>query len=99
MNARCLFALAWALCTIFVSSPAFAQTALFSQAVNYQPGSSEPSSVYLADVNGDGKLDIVVANQSGPNGHGSVSVYFGNGDGTVQAPITYDSGGPGAVSV
>src|SRR5580658_759459 len=91
-----LFALAaWICCTALVSNPAFAQTGLFAQAVNYQPGSSEPSSVYLADVNDDGNLDVVVANQIGPNGHGSVSVYLGNGDGTLQLPITYDSGAAG----
>ncbi|MGA2536593.1 MAG: FG-GAP-like repeat-containing protein, partial [Terracidiphilus sp.] len=81
----------------------FAQTApspsLFSQAINHQPGNGLPSSVFLADVNGDGNLDVIVANQNGNNGDGSVSVFLGNGDGTLQAPVSYDSGGPGAVSV
>jgi hypothetical protein len=77
------------------------QAPLFSQAVNYQPGSGGPSSIFLADVNGDGKLDVVVANQhgAGSNRNGSVSVLLGNGDGTLQQPVTYDSGGPGANSV
>ena len=35
----------------------------------------------VADVNGDGKLDIIVAN----HGTSTVSVLLGNGDGTFQA--------------
>jgi VCBS repeat protein/Big-like domain-containing protein len=61
----------------------------FSQAVNYQGGAS---SVFLADVNGDGHLDVVETN-------GSVGVLLGNGDGTLQPPIYYTLGEPGADSV
>lgn len=49
----------------------------------------------VADLNGDGKLDIAVINEgtlpaSGgvPTG-GSVEVYLGNGDGTFKAPFSY----------
>jgi len=70
-----------------------------SQAINHQPGNGQPSSVFLADVNGDGYLDVIVANQNGNNGDGSVSVFLGNGDGTLQPPVNYDSGGRVAVSV
>ncbi len=45
-----------------------------------------PVSVVTGDFNGDGKLDIAVANQEGG---GSISVLFGNGDGTLQAPTNY----------
>jgi hypothetical protein len=93
-------------CLIGVPVPAAAQQTtpppfFFSQAVNYQPGAAGPSSVFLADVNHDGKLDMVVVNEygGGPNGDSLVSVLLGNGDGTFQPPVTYDSGGPGAVSV
>lgn len=44
----------------------------------------------MADVNGDGKLDLVAANQFGPNrveGYSTVGVLFGNGDGSFQ-PVT-----------
>ncbi len=60
-------------------------TFFFSQAVNYQPGSNSPLSLSLADVDGDGHLDVVVANNS-------VSVYLGNGDGTLQPPLNLDDG-------
>ena len=40
--------------------------------------------VVVADFNGDGNLDLAVANQ----GQNTVSVLLGNGDGTFQAPVT-----------
>jgi hypothetical protein len=61
---------------------------VFSPSVDYaaRPGTSD---VVSADVNGDGKLDLVTAN--GDDGYGgqqnSISVLIGNGDGTFQAPI------------
>jgi large repetitive protein len=53
--------------------------------------------VAVADVNGDGKLDLV-GTQSWAN---TVDVALGNGDGTFQAPVTFSSGGyfPGSVAV
>ncbi len=40
------------------------------------------SNIVAGDLNEDGKIDLVVSN-------GLASVYFGNGDGTFQAPIHY----------
>ncbi len=73
----------------------------FSQAMNFQMqlGYVEPSSIAVADVDGDGNLDVVVEGQDQSNGKGSVSVFFGNGDGTLQSPVNYDTGGAGADSV
>ena len=48
----------------------------------------QPKSVTLADVNGDGKPDIVVANFSS----NSLSVMLGNGNGTFQAQQTFTTG-------
>ena len=43
----------------------------------------------LADVNGDGKPDLVVANSYGAD---TVSVLLGNGNGTFQAQQTFATG-------
>jgi hypothetical protein len=79
----------------------------FQQVVNYRSGGAFPRSVAAADVNGDGKPDLLVANYCSASGvsgcdfsvDGSVGVLLGNGDGTFQAAVAYDSGGSGAVSV
>jgi hypothetical protein len=49
----------------------------------------------VADANGDGKLDVEVSNgyASINSANGSVGVLIGNGDGTLQTALTYDSGG------
>ncbi len=67
----------------------------FQPVVTYGSGGASPSSVAVADVNGDSKPDLVVANQcvDANCATGSVSVLLGNGDGTFQAPVTYGSGG------
>ncbi len=58
-------------------------------------GSTPTTSVVLADVNGDGKLDIVVPNYQS----NTLAVVLGNGDGTFQPPVTYTSGGSEVISV
>ena len=69
--------------------------------MTYGSGGRGAYSVAVADVNGDGKPDIVVANywDPEPNGDGSVGVLLGNGNGTFQTAVTYDSGGPISQSV
>jgi len=66
-------------------------------------GGSATTAAVVADVNRDGKPDLVVAIQNDPGGDhlttGLVSVVLGNGDGTFGAPVTYDSGGNDPVSV
>jgi hypothetical protein len=59
----------------------------FSAAVNYAAG-KDPRSVAVGDLNGDGKLDLVVANQDSRN----VSVLLGNGDGTFAPAVNYAVG-------
>ncbi|HEY6345949.1 MAG TPA: VCBS repeat-containing protein [Bryobacteraceae bacterium] len=44
-----------------------------------------PVSMYAADFNGDGKIDLAVADLT----VGSISVLLGKGDGTFQSPVAY----------
>jgi hypothetical protein len=80
--------------TIFYQNPH--QRGTFQAPVSF-PAGAQPQSVKIADVNGDGLPDIVVAN-FGPGGDGTgmagVSVLLQNADGSFQLPVTYST--PGA---
>jgi hypothetical protein len=67
-----------------------AQTVTFAPIVTYTTGgtNSQPEDLAVADVNGDGKLDVVTAN----SGNGTVGVLLGTGTGTFQAAVTYSAG-------
>src|SRR5882672_7672491 len=70
---------------------------LFLPAVTYNSGGQGAMSVAVADVNGDGKPDLVVPNACsssiGCSNTGPVGVLLGNGDGSFQPAVTYGSGG------
>ncbi len=69
----------------------------FQPALTYDSGAVKGSAVSVADVNGDGKPDLIVTNWYGEaNGDGTVAILLGNGDGTFQSAVIYDSGGPEA---
>src|SRR4029077_15775792 len=60
----------------------------FNQGQVLTPGknpSSVNSSIIALDLNGDQRLDLIVAN----SGDKSFSVLLGNGDGTFQPPVAY----------
>ena len=72
----------------------------FQNAVAYMPGGYGTTSVGLGDIDGDGKLDLLVSNTCVGvdatctyNGAttAAMSVLKGNGDGTFQAAVNYDS--------
>jgi hypothetical protein len=58
----------------------------FQPVITYAGG--QPISIAVADVNADGKPDMVVANWA----LGTVGVFIGNGDGSFQSIQTYDAG-------
>ncbi len=69
----------------------------FAPAVSYGTGAN-PSSLAIGDFNGDGKFDLVSAN-SGNGGGTTFSILLGNGNGTFQTAVHYNSGGSIPVSV
>jgi hypothetical protein len=61
----------------------------FQSPASYPVG-NDPSSIAIADFNGDGYLDLAVANAGWSCSSGdTVSVLFGNGDGTFQTKVDY----------
>ncbi len=64
-------------------------TDTFNDLVTYSTGSgSNPNWMKIADVNGDNKPDIIVAN----SGAGNVGVLLNNGTGTFNDQVTYSTG-------
>ena len=73
---------------------------VFLPAVTYAIGGCCSDSVAVADVNGDGKPDLIaVSGLGGQNGDGLVDVPLANGDGTFKSVMTFDSGGGWPASV
>jgi uncharacterized protein (TIGR03437 family) len=78
----------------------------FQAAKNLTTG-VQPGFLALQDVNGDGKLDLIVLNLGIPQGFtgitpnaGGVAVLLGIGDGTFQNPVNYAAGtNPSALAV
>lgn len=81
----------------FGTGPTDSSVPIFLPAVTYASGGQAPGSIVVADVNGDGKPDLVVANQCQARPKcvniGAVGVLLGNGDGTFQPAVAYVTGG------
>ena len=64
----------------------------FQPVVNYGLGSN-PDSVAIGDFNGDGKLDLAVANSGGYGNPASMKLLLGNGNGTFQPALEFVGAG------
>src|SRR5437016_1683065 len=73
-------------------------TSSVALSTSYVRAGSSPASVVAGNFNGDGKVDLAVANSGASNGVASVSVLLGRGDGTFNPAVNY-SGGFGSLSL
>jgi hypothetical protein len=71
----------------------------FGTATVFETGVDCTWSVQVADVNGDGKPDLVAASGASNLGFGSASVLLGRGDGTFATAVVYGSDGLDSESV
>src|SRR5436853_5362975 len=76
---------------IFISGalglPAFALGLSFTPVYTYNVG-VQPEAIAMGEINGDGKVDLAVAN----SGDNTISVLLGNGNGIFQSPRSYPVG-------
>lgn len=71
----------------------------FQKAVVTDSGGYFPNAMAVADVNGDGKPDVVLAETATESSaQGLATVLLGNGDGTFEAPMSFPTAGPNAAA-
>jgi len=89
------FCVTMSLFILLLGYPAHLAAVDFAAATSYPVGAS-PAGTAVGDFNGDGKLDVAVAN----TGSSNVSILLGNGDGTFQPAMNFNAGNnPSAVAV
>src|SRR5205823_8729563 len=72
----------------------------FQPAAVYPSGGITPGSLAAADLNGDGKVDLLVTNGACFQCTGTMArVLLGNGDGSFAAPVNYNDGTQEPVSI
>ena len=82
-----LLLLVSAACLLCLPAASFAQAVSFGAATNFAVG-TEPFSVAIGDFNGNGRLDLAVANGNSND----VSVLLGTGTGSFGAATTFGVG-------
>jgi DNA-binding beta-propeller fold protein YncE len=92
MKPRCSLVRSGAVAFLALLAPGFgvglyAGTLAFQPKTDY-PAGAYPSEVAVADVNGDGKPDLMVANEFG----NTLSVLLGEGDGSFRPKADYPVG-------
>jgi FG-GAP-like repeat len=68
----------------------------FQTPITYPSGGIFPSSIDVGDFNGDGNLDLVLANgctSASSCNNGFFSLFLGNGDGSFQPAMNFPAGG------
>ncbi len=75
----------------FASGSAAASSGLFGAAVSYDTQASSHAAA-IADVDGDGKNDLIITNAADGTEPNTVMVRLGNGNGTFGGPAFYGTG-------
>ncbi len=67
----------------------------FGAPISYPVGTA-PETVAIADLNQDGRKDIVIgtASNNSTTNDNSILIFFQNSSGRLEAPVRYDAGGP-----
>lgn len=86
--------------TVSVLLGSTATGSLFAAPITYPTGGVGPNFSLLSDVNGDGRLDIITANNN-PNAAGSIAVLTGRATqpGTFASATLYSSAGNGPIGI
>src|SRR5205807_6596086 len=79
----------------FLPAVAYDSGGIYCGGTSNDSGSDFSRFVAVADLNGDGKPDVVATNCQ----NDTVGVLLGNGDGTFQSAVTYDAGGSESGSI